>query len=112
MAAPYASELLNLQDARSQSGFLLGQLQQQAADLGQAAAAMPLSVRKIESTIQLLETGDLKLRVRVLEAERAARRAGVIQVSQPSPSRLHASMRLRSAGGCERRGAPWPTFKP
>lgn len=31
-----------------------------------------------------LETGDLKLRVRVLEAERAARRAGVMQVSNAS----------------------------
>lgn len=81
VAAPYATELLNLQDSRGQSTFLLEQLQQQAADLGQAAAAMPMRVQKIESTMALLETGDLKLRVRVLEAERAARRAGVIQAA-------------------------------
>lgn len=54
---------LALQDSRGQSTFLLEQLQQQAADLGQAAAAMPMRVQKIESTMALLETGDLKLRV-------------------------------------------------
>lgn len=131
VAAPYAGELLELGDARSQGSLLLGQLQQQATELGQAAAAMPLRVQargwaglavgkgwcsavqpgapapakrscwwvschqltparspapplwlpqKMESTMALLETGDLKLRVRVLEAERAARRAGVVQV--------------------------------
>ena len=81
MAAPYATELLNLTGARSQSSFLLEQLQQQATDLGQAAAAMPGRVQKMDATLALLESGDLKLRVRVLEAERAARRAGVIQVA-------------------------------
>ena len=80
VAAPYATELLNLQDSRSRQTFILEQLQQQATDLGQAAAAMPLRVQRIESTMGLLESGDLKLRVRVLEAERAARRAGVLQV--------------------------------
>lgn len=47
----------------------------------QAAAAMPLRVQRIDSTLEQLETGDLKLRVRVLESERAARRAGVMQVA-------------------------------
>ncbi|PSC67309.1 putative aarF domain-containing kinase chloroplastic [Micractinium conductrix] len=81
VAAPYATELLNLTGARSQSSFLLEQLQQQATDLGQAAAAMPGRVQKMDATLALLESGDLKLRVRVLEAERAARRAGVIQAA-------------------------------
>jgi predicted unusual protein kinase regulating ubiquinone biosynthesis (AarF/ABC1/UbiB family) len=80
VAAPYAAELLSLQDRRSQSAFLLEQLGQQASDLGAAAAAMPQRVQRIESTLQQLESGDLKLRVRVLEAERAARRGGVMQV--------------------------------
>lgn len=80
VAAPYATELLDLQPgSTSQRSFLLEQLQQQAADLGQAAAAMPGRVQRIDATLGLLESGDLKLRVRVLEAERAARRAGVIQ---------------------------------
>lgn len=78
-AAPYAQELLDLQDGRARSTFLLGQLQTQAVEMGAAAAAVPLRVQRIERTIASLEAGDIKLRVRVLEGERAARRAGVMQ---------------------------------
>lgn len=42
---------------------------------------MPLRVRRIDNTLEQLETGNLKLRVRVLEGERAARRAGVLQIA-------------------------------
>jgi hypothetical protein len=42
---------------------------------------MPLRIAKIDSTLAQLEAGDLKLRVRVLESERAARRAGVLQMA-------------------------------
>ncbi len=49
--------------------------------MGQAAAAMPSRIARIDATLAQLEAGDLKLRVRVLEGERAARRAGVLQVS-------------------------------
>jgi hypothetical protein len=80
VAAPYATELLDLRSPGSQSTLLLGQLQQQAAELGAAAAAVPQRVARIDSTLAQLESGDLKLRVRVLEAERAARRSGVVQV--------------------------------
>lgn len=61
-ACPCACAPLLLQDARSQQGFILEQLQQQAAEVGQAAAAMPLRVARIESTLAQLESGDLKLR--------------------------------------------------
>jgi hypothetical protein len=40
---------------------------------------MPLRIARINDTLEQLESGDLRLRVRVLEAERAARRAGVLQ---------------------------------
>lgn len=80
VATPYAQELLQLQDGQQQ-GFIIEQLQQQATEVTQAAAAMPLRVRRIDSTLEQLETGNLKLRVRVLEGERAARRAGVMQVA-------------------------------
>lgn len=78
-AAPYAQELLDLKDGRAQSTFLLGQLQTQAVEIGTAAAAVPMRVERIERTIASLEAGDIKLRVRVLEGERAARRAGIMQ---------------------------------
>ncbi|GIL68808.1 hypothetical protein Vafri_22040 [Volvox africanus] len=83
VAQPYAAELLQLQDATGARGgaALLEQVQQQASELGAAAAAMPLRIRRIEATLAQLEAGDLKLRVRVLEGERADRRAGVLQMA-------------------------------
>lgn len=42
---------------------------------------MPLRVARIDATLAQLEAGDLKLRVRVLEGERAARRTGVMQMA-------------------------------
>ena len=80
VAAPYASELLQLGDASQQQQFALEQLSSQATQFGTAAAAMPLRVEKMESTLTQLESGDIRLRVRVLEAERSARRAGVMQL--------------------------------
>ena len=50
------------QDARSAQTFFLGQLQAQAAEVGQAAAAMPMRVARMEATLGQLESGDLKLR--------------------------------------------------
>jgi hypothetical protein len=72
-------ELLQLQDASGRNDFVLAQLQQQATELGQAAAAMPTRVAAISDTIDQITAGDLKLRVRDLEGERAARRAGIMQ---------------------------------
>jgi hypothetical protein len=43
--------------------------------------AMPLRVQRVDEVIRQLEAGDLKLRVRVLEAERAARRASIMQMA-------------------------------
>lgn len=61
VATPYAQELLQLQDGQQQ-GFIIEQLQQQATEVTQAAAAMPLRVRRIDNTLEQLETGNLKLR--------------------------------------------------
>lgn len=79
-AGPYAQELLDLQDAGTAS-FVLDQLRDRATEVGQAAAEMPMRLRRVESTISQLQSGDLKLRVRDLEGERAARRAGIMQVA-------------------------------
>ncbi|KAL6762525.1 ABC1 family-domain-containing protein [Haematococcus lacustris] len=81
VATPYAQELLQLQDSRGQQSLLVSQLQQQATELGVAAAAMPQRVARMSSLLEQLEAGEVKLRVRVLEAERAARRAGVMQAA-------------------------------
>ncbi|MEW5309310.1 MAG: hypothetical protein WDW38_001205 [Sanguina aurantia] len=82
VAAPYATELLNLQDAQKNAGgLLLSTLQAQATEIGSAAASMPLTIKRMDTTLGQLESGDLKLRVRVLEAERAARRSSVLQLA-------------------------------
>ena len=39
-------------------------------------------VQRIDAVLKELETGDLKLRVRALEVERAARRSSILQVWQ------------------------------
>ena len=46
----------------------------------EAAAAMPLTVQRAGATLQALEEGEVKLRVRVMESERADRRQSVMQV--------------------------------
>jgi len=81
VAQPYATELLDLQDAQSQRALVVTQLQQQASELGAAAAAMPQRIARMDALLAAVESGEVKLRVRVLEAERAARRAGVMQAA-------------------------------
>jgi len=78
VAKPYALELLDLQDMQQAQGFVLGRLQEQALQMGADASAMPSRVAKLDSTVGQLESGELKVRARVLEGERAARRQAVV----------------------------------
>ncbi|KAK4751078.1 hypothetical protein SAY87_004560 [Trapa incisa] len=80
IAAPYAQELL---DARQrQSGTeLVREIRKQADSARTNAVTMPYRVQRIEEFVNQLEAGDLKLRVRVLEAERAARKATILQMA-------------------------------
>ncbi|BBN18697.1 aarF domain-containing kinase [Marchantia polymorpha subsp. ruderalis] len=79
IAAPYAQELLDVRDKQSDGRYIVQELQRQATDARDAAVAMPLRIQRMDEIIQKLEAGDFKLRVRVLEAERAARRASIQQ---------------------------------
>ena len=67
------------QGAAASQTFFLEALQSEARRQMEAAAAMPLAVQRAGATLQALEDGDVKLRVRVLESERADRRQGVMQ---------------------------------
>eukprot|EP00850_Spirogloea_muscicola_P018201 SM000164S02263 [mRNA] locus=s164:175492:181328:- [translate_table: standard] len=80
IAAPYAQELLDVREASRGRGFFLEQVQKQAEEARDAAIAVPRRVRRMDEFLGQLESGDVKLRVRVQEAERAARRAGILQV--------------------------------
>ncbi|KAG7010786.1 hypothetical protein SDJN02_27582, partial [Cucurbita argyrosperma subsp. argyrosperma] len=80
IAAPYAQELLELKKERSGTQ-LVQEIRKQANDARTSTISMPYRVQKIEEFVQQLESGDLKLRVRVLESERAARKATVLQMT-------------------------------
>lgn len=76
VAQPYAQELLDLEDQRT---LLLSEFQRQAQSFGEATLSMPSRVERMDGFLERLQGGDMRLRVRVLEAERAARRASVLQ---------------------------------
>lgn len=64
---------------QDQRPLLINELQRQAQTLTTATLSMPTRVEKIGGFLDKLQGGDVRLRVRVLEAERAARRAQVMQ---------------------------------
>ncbi|MGB8700928.1 MAG: AarF/ABC1/UbiB kinase family protein [Thermosynechococcaceae cyanobacterium] len=73
VAKPFASELMtngNLTN-RDENGGLLGELSRQAAQVGSSALGLP---RRLEDTLDKLEEGDLRLRIRSIETDRALRR--------------------------------------
>jgi predicted unusual protein kinase regulating ubiquinone biosynthesis (AarF/ABC1/UbiB family) len=77
VAAPYAQELLDL-GGSNQTAFLLDNARDSVNELAAATGAMPMRIQRMDDLLQQLEAGDLKLRVRALEVERASRKA-VIQ---------------------------------
>lgn len=81
VAAPYAQELLDVKSSQRNGTYFVQELQRQATDARDAAVAMPMRIQRIDELLQQLEAGDFKLRVRVLEAERAARRASLLQTA-------------------------------
>ncbi|CAO2814300.1 unnamed protein product [Amaranthus hypochondriacus] len=81
VAAPYAQELLDLKERRRTGVQLVQEIRKQAEDARDYTVSMPYRVQRIEEFVKQLESGDLKLRVRVLESERAARKASVLQMA-------------------------------
>jgi predicted unusual protein kinase regulating ubiquinone biosynthesis (AarF/ABC1/UbiB family) len=73
VAKPFAAELMtngNL-SGRDDNGGLLGELGRQAAQVGSSAFGLP---RRLEDTLDKLEQGDVRVRVRSIETDRALRR--------------------------------------
>lgn len=81
VAAPYAQELLDMKERRRAGAQLVQEIRKQAEDARDYAITMPYRVQRIEEFVKQLESGDLKLRVRVLESERAARKATILQMA-------------------------------
>lgn len=81
IAAPYAQELLDIRQQQQSGRQLVQEIRKQADDARTYTMSMPYRVQRIEEFVKQLDSGDLKLRVRVLESERAARKATVLQMA-------------------------------
>ncbi|KAJ4730239.1 Protein kinase [Melia azedarach] len=81
VAAPYAQELLDIRQRQQSGTQLVEQIRKQADNARSSTISMPSRVQRIEEFVKQLEAGDLKLRVRVLESERAARKATIMQMA-------------------------------
>ncbi|MEM6501192.1 MAG: AarF/ABC1/UbiB kinase family protein [Cyanobacteria bacterium P01_C01_bin.89] len=78
VAKPYAMELMNGNGSGPDTSGILGELSRQAAQVSTTALGLP---RRIDDTIEKLERGDLRLRVRSIETDRALRKLGQAQVA-------------------------------
>ena len=76
VAQPYAMQLMTNSNS-SNGNTIFDELGRQAAEVGTAALGLP---GRIDDTIDKLERGDLRVRVRSLESERVMRRLSAIQL--------------------------------
>ncbi len=76
VAKPYAMQLMTNSNG-SQSNSFLNELSRQAVQVSTTAFALP---RRLEDTLEKLERGDMRLRVRSIETERLLRRQSNIQL--------------------------------
>ncbi len=75
VAKPFAMQLMS--NGSSPDGGLLNELSRQAAQVGSTAFGLP---RRIEDTLDKLERGDLRVRVRSTETDRILRRIGGVNM--------------------------------
>jgi len=77
VAQPFALQLMT-NSTGSNGNSILDEIGRQAAQVGNTALGLP---RRIEDTIEKLDRGDIRIRVRSLESERTLRQLGAIQLS-------------------------------
>ncbi len=77
VAKPYAMELMTNGNGSEGNSFL-NELSRQAAQVSSSALGLP---RRLEDTLEKLERGDVRVRVRSIEAERLLRRQSNIQIA-------------------------------
>lgn len=70
-AKPFAAQLMTNGNSTDGANSLLGELSRQAAQVSTSALGLP---RRIEDTLDKLERGDIRVRVRSIETDRALRR--------------------------------------
>jgi predicted unusual protein kinase regulating ubiquinone biosynthesis (AarF/ABC1/UbiB family) len=76
VAKPYAMQLMTNMNG-DQSNSFLNELSRQAVQVSTTAFGLP---RRLEDTLEKLERGDMRMRVRSLETERLLRRQSNIQI--------------------------------
>lgn len=79
VAEPYIQELFSSGKGTLSGTEIVDELRKQADDARSYTMSMPYRVQRIEEFVKQLESGDLKLRVRVMESERAAHKAVILQ---------------------------------
>ncbi len=77
VAKPYAMQLMTNTNG-SEGNSLLNELSRQAVQVSTTALGLP---RRLEDTLEKLERGDVRLRVRAIETERLLRRQSSIQLA-------------------------------
>ncbi len=77
VAKPYAMQLITDMNGSEGNSFI-NELSRQAAQVSSTAFGLP---RRLEDTLEKLERGDMRLRVRSIETERLLRRQSSIQLS-------------------------------
>ena len=77
-AKPFAAQLMNTGNSSDTSSSLLGELSRQAAQVSTSALGLP---RRIEDTLDKLERGDIRVRVRSIETDRALRRISNVNMA-------------------------------
>ncbi|MQM04830.1 hypothetical protein Taro_037634, partial [Colocasia esculenta] len=100
VAAPYVQELLEIRQKQRTGAELVQEITRQTSDARDHTLSMPYRIQQIEEFMRQLESGDMKLRVRVLESERAAQKASIMQMatiySVLGGTLLHVGMTLSS----------------
>jgi predicted unusual protein kinase regulating ubiquinone biosynthesis (AarF/ABC1/UbiB family) len=71
VARPFAMQLMTNGNSSSETGSILNELSRQAVQVGNTAFGLP---RRIEDTLEKLERGDIRVRVRSTETDRMLRR--------------------------------------
>ena len=77
VAKPFALDIMN-QGQEQYTGSILGELSRQATEASSTAFNLP---RRIEDTIEKLDRGDVRVRIRASETDRILRRLSAQQVS-------------------------------
>jgi len=77
-AKPFATKLMNNTDFSNSTESLFGELGRQAAQVGTTAFGLP---RRLEDTLEKLERGDIRVRVRSIETDRILRRVSGVNMA-------------------------------